>query len=441
VSTPPADILRDLGDGLILRRAERADALALATMNAIVHSDQGMHPLIYDLLDSPHDHPYYGARDFTVVEDTRTGEIVSSLCSVPQRWWYEDVELVVGQPEFVGTLPGYRRRGLVRAQFNIIHEWGRQRGEHLQAILGIPWYYRQFGYEMALQAEGGRLVPVASISPLEEGQAEPFRLRPATETDLPFVAATYNENRRRWLLSADRDLAIWRYDLLHRRREMWTSWEIRLVEAADRRPVGFVMPADHVRRGLLAVAALELQAGTSWLAVAPSILRHLRAVGERLAGERVDQRCEGIFLGLGDEHPLYQVAACQTSGRDPYAWYLRLPDVAGFLSHIRPVLERRLAQSVAVGHTGELKITFYRSGVRLVFADGRLDKVEPWQPEPGEEGDAAFPGLTFTQLVMGYRSLAELRASFPDCWQHRPAPRLLLEALFPKQPSAILQVQ
>ena len=49
-----------------------------------------------------------------MVEDTRTGSIVSSTCLIGQRFSYEGVEFDAGLPELVGTHPDYRRRGLVR---------------------------------------------------------------------------------------------------------------------------------------------------------------------------------------------------------------------------------------------------------------------------------------------------------------------------------------
>ncbi len=84
-------------------------------------------------------------------------------------------------------------------------------------------------------------------------------------------------------------------------------------------------------------------------------------------------------------------------------------------------------------------MSFYRSGLRLVFERGRLMGVEPWQPGPRElEGDIAFPGLTFLQLLFCYRSLEELRASFPDCWWNSNETRALFEALFPKKSSQVI---
>lgn len=87
------------------------------------------------------------------------------------------------------------------------------------------------------------------------------------------------------------------------------------------------------------------------------------------------------------------------------------------------------------GYDGELKISFYEDGVRLQFEKGKLVQAEDWHsPELDDGHDAAFPPHTFLQLLFGYRSLAELRYAFPDCWVNRQG-QLLLNALFPKQSS------
>jgi hypothetical protein len=104
------------------------------------------------------------------------------------------------------------------------------------------------------------------------------------------------------------------------------------------------------------------------------------------------------------------------------------------------VLEQRLAGSVLAGHTGETKISFYRHGLRLGIKDGRIVTIEPWQPTPEKAGDAAFPDLIFLQLLFGYRSLEELDHAFADCWISNYQTRVLLEAMFPKQPSNVWAV-
>jgi len=110
--------LRDLGNGLILRRSTSADAKPLADFRAQIHSDEGsdkpderIAAWTRDLLTKPH--PTFHADDFTVVAETATGRIVSTLNMIPQTWAYEGILFGVGRPELVGTLPEYRNRGLV----------------------------------------------------------------------------------------------------------------------------------------------------------------------------------------------------------------------------------------------------------------------------------------------------------------------------------------
>ena len=102
--------IRDLGDGLILRRASMEDAEALADINGRMHSDEGpdkpdlrIAAWIRDLVARPH--PTLKPADFTIVEETATGRIVSTLCSIPQTWMYEGVEFGMCLPELVFTLP------------------------------------------------------------------------------------------------------------------------------------------------------------------------------------------------------------------------------------------------------------------------------------------------------------------------------------------------
>ena len=72
-----------------------------------------------------------------------------------------------------------------------------------------------------------------------------------------------------------------------------------------------------------------------------------------------------------------------------------------------------------------------------MFESGRLVAVEEWSPPDSNSGGVAFPDLTFLQLVVGHRSLAELRASFADCGVKKDEARVLLEILFPKLPSGV----
>ena len=110
-----------------------------------------------------------------------------------------------------------------------------------------------------------------------------------------------------------------------------------------------------------------------------------------------------------------------------------MPDLPGFVRHIAPALERRLPGTAAEGFSGEVPISFYRGGVRLVFEQGRLTTAEPWQrPDRSEIPGAGFPPLVFLQLLFGRRSLDELQHAFPDVWVSDEV-AAVVRALFPRR--------
>jgi hypothetical protein len=124
-----------------------------------------------------------------------------------------------------------------------------------------------------------------------------------------------------------------------------------------------------------------------------------------------------------------------------YAFYLRVADLPGFIRHVAPVLEQRLADSSAAGYSGDLQISFYRGGLVLRFDSGRLTSAEHFDPPQQLDAGASFPGLTFLHVLFGWRSRQEVESLFPDCFTRGEAPAVLLDVLFPKQPSHVWPIQ
>ncbi len=440
------NVIRQMGDGLVLRRATVHDTEQLAAFHSEVHRDPGasgpdvgVAAWTRDLLER--EHPTFQAGDFLAIEDTGTGAIVSSLCLISQTWTYDGIEFGVGRPELVGTHPDYRRRGLIRALFEELHRMSAARGEMMQAITGIPWYYRQFGYEMALALDTARFSYAPQVPTLEEGAQESFRARPATQEDLPFLAQVYEVGTQRSLVACSRDEALWRHELRGKSEQNVNRRDLRVVETAEGERVGSLALSTQLRHGTLGVWAYELKPGVSLLNVTPSVVRYLWALGERWAAREPAKQMERLAFRLGEEHPLYKVYhELATDKRRTYAWSVRIPEPAAFIRQVTPVLERRLAESPLVGHEGELRISFYRSGLRLSFERGRLAHVESWQPASEARASARFPDLTFLQLLLGYRSLDELQHAFADCTTANDEARALLEILFPKRASDVWPV-
>ena len=443
-----APIRKDLGEGLVLRQAAAEDTVAAADFQARVHAraDESGEPFrvwTNDLMTGAL--PGTQPGDFTLVEDTSTGAIVSMLNLIPQTWSYEGARVAVSRVELVSTDPDYRRRGLIRAQMEAVHEISARRGEKLQVISGIPWYYRQFGYEMAVEYGFGYRCPRSGRPAPDTAEVPAYRVRRAESGDIPFVSRLYDQGMARYIVSCVRDEPLWRYELSGRSANSYGLIETCVLESTSGAPVGVLAHARELWNGDLNAILYELEDDASWHEVTPSVVRYLQAAGEEYGTGDEPRAFRDVMLALSTEHPAYEVVeGTLPHWERPRAWYVRVPDLVDFLHHLTPVLERRLAGSDASSHTGELSIGFIDDGVRLSFENGRLARVDR-SPKPAGGGsfldrgssDALFPGLTFLQMLFGFRSTDELEHAFPDCEIRSEPARVVLDALFPKGPSHI----
>jgi hypothetical protein len=451
--------LGDLGGGLIRRWSTAADTEKIGLLLSTVHRDSEAEPLNVLSQDLARifmsgQFPYMAAGDFAVVEDTSRPDrpIVACTCLWRHQWSYAGIAFGIGRPEYVATDPAYRNRGLVRSVFELIHARSGAEGHLLQAITGIPYFYRQFGYEFALDLEGSRTVYFAQIPDGKVGEPEPYRLRPATPDDIPHLMRLYSQDRSTSLLWHELDETYWQFIINY-----WNDPAGQPRDVTTRGIKGcYFMIVDHAAqvvgstwirtrrwgRSLAVAPRLSNDPAVDRPAVIASLLRLLRDYSATVPGNQPDTPpCSELRLDLGVGHPLYDLVGKRLALAvdHPYAWYVRIPDVPAFVRHIAAVLEGRLAQSLYAGHTGELKLDFYRGGLLLRLEQGKLTQVAHWRPPAYGGGEPAIaPPLVFLQLLLSYRSLGELRSFYPDVWaDDKAAP--LLNTLFPKLRSTVFE--
>lgn len=449
---------RDLGDNLVLRWSTPDDCDAVLelyhlafrrkpddeprqnTIEWVGSMFRGRNPCIT---------PY----DIALVEDTSNRKIVAASLLLRQPLLFGGIPMTMGRPEMVATLHEYRNRGLIRAIFELMHARSEQRGDQLQGITGIYYFYRQFGYEYALDLSPEVRVPFARIPPLPEGQQEALRARDARLEDLPILEPIFAREAtilRRLtpssqptpaLVSSPWPLEYQRYqvDFAESGLPEWFKTLYTLVDQNDR-PVGFfdtwVIRFDEA----LGISSLMLSEEISWVEVLPSLLRAFASVADKKAVRNSEvPPASQLNFDLPGSHPIYELLDERyVSSRDRfYPWYLRVSDLPDFVRTIRPLLEERLAHSAMAGYNGELKLDFYRDGLRLVFEKGSITTIEPWRKPLWEaKVDAGMPPLLFTKLLFSYRDLKSLMAVFPDVWASEEA-TILLQILFPVLPSSL----
>ncbi len=406
---------RPLGDGLTLcTAAEEKDIKRVAAFNGAIHGPE-VDALTQTLFLH---HPATRGRDLFFVTDGEGDHIVSSLCLIPWTWSYGGIEIRTGELGIVGTSEAYRRRGLVRAQVDAFKRRLRQRGCLLSQIQGIPYFYRQFGYEYALPLEGGVRLEFRHVPTSPEPS---FTFRRAAPEDIPTLQRLYDEAAQDLTIHAVRGHRTWRY-LQLRAEGTETERERWIIQTPGGRVTGYVsVPRHHFGEELTVDETSRLG-----FEAALATLQHLK----KLAVERGKP---GMRLNLPADCTLTRLAR-SLEGHDmgTYAWQIHVPDMAALLQAISPVLESRIADSPFAGLTQDVQLDLYRERLALHFVAGRLAQVVRCKPG-ASEGDLILrcPPLQCIPLVLGYRTWRELRSTYPDV--SVPATwRLLVDTLFPK---------
>lgn len=386
---------------------DQADAARFAAFNAEINgADQGA--TCAALLQH---HPTATWDDFVIVEDERSGEVVSTTCRIPWRLHLGGVSLSVAMLEMVVTHPDYRRRGLVRRQIDHFHSRAAAQGFDLCIIEGIPYYYRQFGYAYALDHWAADALPTAWIP----SGAPDMRLRRATLADIPALMQAYADSMAGLALHTQRAAEEWRYLL---QAAAYPTYMVEPVQAMG--SAGYVCGWLGGDRASLSLVESALPSAATALAVLQLCKPHATL----------------LRLGWPQQGFLAQVA--RTLGAQPHSgdqWLIRIPDLPRLLLKLAPVWAERLAGAGWPRFTGELTLNLYRHAYRLRFADSRLAAVDALgfvdASMGARGGDLCLPADAFVRLLFGYRTLDELRDAWPDIVV-QPARRHLADALFPK---------
>ncbi len=423
-----------LADGLCLRQATADDTSALVEFNTRIHSaEDGI--AVREMLSPTH--PRMGPANFLIIEDLAAGNcIVGSACLIPETWAYAGIPFEVGMPEFVGTDPAYRRRGLMRMTMDALHRISAARNIPVQAVHGVPWFYRRFGYEYVLTFWEAFALPLHLVPLQAEGGADAVQIRLATSDDASSMARLHTYVNAYAVVTTQPSEAEWHYRLGDTSRGSYTQRYFMVLDPSGN-PIGYYRTSTELHRNLLFVPVIILDDTISLYEALPPITRALKSQGEAYAAEQ-GSGFDAIVFSFSSNHAAHDVLKNRLYRGRIEPLYMRVADLAAFMQHIAPALEQRLITSAMHGFSGELRLNFYQEGMRLLFAQGKLTAVEAIAGHVGYGAvyDGAFPPLVFLKLLFCHRSLAELLAMFPDCQANEKA-MSLLNALFPKQDTPV----
>lgn len=401
-----------LPGGLVMRQATPADRASLLALNTELLGQDSQVEVAF-LLEGGL--AGVSLADFLVVVEPG-GRVVSSLGLIEQELRIGGTRLRIGNPEFVSTLPEYRGRGLVRRQFEVLQAWQEERGLAISLIMGIPYFYRLFGYEYALEDyRAGFLYPAAHLARLAD--LPDLEVRLIRESDAPALAKMYAET------AAQADIAL-------TLPEAGWAWAARVRRLAANQIEDW---AAFDRGRLLGSARIfhKDQTGTIF-----RFSGSLPAQQALLKQALTLPGLEKLGVGADPQGPLGRwVASLEPGRRTAYANYVRIVDPALAFEQLGPEFEARLAHSPLAGLSREVELGFYRFGLLLVFEAGKLVGIEarPGNPDP----KIGIPPDLLPKILLGFRSPDELARMYPDFSAAAPDDWALVQVLFPALTSKV----
>ncbi|KAG0205535.1 hypothetical protein BGX28_002834 [Mortierella sp. GBA30] len=380
------------------------------------------------------EHAVSSVYDFALVEDTALvaqpgkNPIVAVVALTHMSGYFGFINMPFGVVTAVGTLRGYRNRGLIkRLLLQMLHPAADERGDAIIFILGIPHFYRQFGYECAVPYRTGRAFRniSASIPSAPAENREPFTLREATSGDIPYLVTMSTPERiySKAQLGTYYTTDVWRVIIdVHSPERAKSHHDVHhhaniIVDSKTRQDIGFLLTSHILGRWAWELFVIDEDLAL-YRDVLPSVLRQLKP-GDRPRFESyntklnnnilpdetdMDKRQRGqfpplqfmdLFVKLTDHHPVVKLLASQGKldvAKNAYRMYTRIADLPMFVCKIASLLEDRLRNSALRGISATLQINFYKKiegmsgkGLEIVFEEGILKRASNWEYKSAED--------------------------------------------------------
>ena len=342
-------------------------------------------------------------------------KVVAGLVLIPQRWSIDGAEFKVAEMGCVGTRPEYRRRGLQRILNTEFDEYVAENGYDLCVLAGIPYFYRQFGYQYAVELDYLTVIDLDKLPNETYLTTRPFRA-----SDIDTAQRLLEETQREYMVHSIRT------------KEIWMMQQETGTYGADPFNATVILEGDKVvayyrwwpekKEKTLMVRELA-QSGD----MSPQIAATIRREAEKLGLVKLKTK-----LGHIDAFSRY-LKGLGAELNKPYAWQVKLVNPKGFLEKLGPVLERRLENSEFKGLTDELRMNFWKYAVSVRFEDGKLVSVEEIPEAKRILGMNPYASI---QLFLGYHTREELEYMNPDFYI-RDGYDKLIDTLFPRKPGYI----
>ncbi|MGY5860332.1 MAG: GNAT family N-acetyltransferase [Candidatus Thorarchaeota archaeon] len=402
----------------------------LIKFHSIVHPQDDIAVLPRQIVNLPG----FGREMNYFIRDLDKGIIVSTLSAIPSTWNYEDIPLRNLELGWVGTLKEYRRKGLHKLLYTHFDNLLLSGNYDISTITGIPYFYRQFGYDFVIPLDHTVWIRTNQIQTFDEKNPPEYmklNIRPAEKKDIPVMMELLEELNQKLLIYASRSPELW--EIQESIKKQWENDFQSYVVLDGSKIIGYFRPVKQIKK--------DSSPNKSTMNVIESSILTFNGVRRVLQFLYAEAMKDDIPL-IGSQGPSFNTLSRFMKnlgglGKDWWKYQVRIPNMTSFLQKISPVLERRLIGTMFEGLTYDVIMNTFQNCYKLKFVSGKITDVSNLGPQQVDENQPfRAPPNDFARLILGAYSIQEIEQNNID-FIVRGDVRLIAETLFPKKESSV----
>ena len=346
------------------------------------------------------------------------GKMVASLNLIPQTWTIGGIELKVAEMGCVATHPDHRHRGLQRILNDEFDRILIEDEYDLTVLAGIPYFYRQFGFEYCLPLDFETKLPLKDVP---DYHLE-FEIRPFLEANIPEASKLLAIHQDNYYVHNVRPLGIWRmqHETGTYGGEPFQGYSV----FSDGQLSAYFRITENQKEAKLYLRECSITDDSLGVSILAFLKRHGEAKGLKTLVTKISHShpFNNLLTGLGAEK------------NTPYAWQIKIVDYERMFQKMQPLFNARLADSKYGDLSETLNFNFRRFNIQVTVANGRITEIKTTRD--CEDRTIGLNPYVFPQILLGYRGREELEKNYPD-FRVKDTHRDLLDTLFPVKPSYI----
>lgn len=346
----------------------------------------------------------------------KENQIIASLTLIPQKWSFGGIPIKVAEMGLVATLPQYRNLGLQRILNKKYDETLIKENYDLSVIEGIPYFYRQFGYEYTIPLDSEINIPLKFL-PDTNSQ---YSIKKIELIDIPKIIKLNDITKEKFFINSIRSNEVWK----KQEENGWQAdWPFKTYLLLEKGIIKAYLRAEIVNNKLVLIEISNTKSNES-----RNICGFLKKIG-------LENNVDELVCRI-NHHEFFSNYLVKNGGKKnkPYAWQVKVVNYFNFFKKIIPILNNRLYTSSYNFLESELKINFFKNSIILNFFNGQINDVK--EDKGIKRSEIQFNPIVFPKILFGCASHKELTQNYPDISINSKYQELI-KTLFPKFKSNI----